>query len=212
MTTKRRPERTTDFGSIWDDDDPVAMHERFGNLWLSWVAWSITLEHAEITLGLHASHSRGSKGKVVMPMMLAVRAMLLGYSLECLFKALWLRNGNELVRDGRYIGVKGANDHDLVQLARASKFSPTPNELAVLKRLTNFLRFAGRYPVGKTAGDMRPDELTQSDVGFFSKREFRTAESLLNKVGSAVSGKKRNPFPRRLRRQFLARQFVWPVA
>ncbi len=205
MARKGKPERTTDFGSVWDDENPVAMHERFGNLWLSWVAWSITLEHAEIALGLHATHSR-EPGKVVMPMLLAVRAMLLAYSLECRFKALWLRNGDQLVRGGKYVGVKGANDHDLVQLARACHFSPTPAELAVLKRLTSFLRFAGRYPIGKTAEDMRPDELTQADVGFFSKREFRIAESLLNKVSSAVSGKKRTIFPRRLIRQMLATQ------
>ncbi|HEV2855188.1 MAG TPA: hypothetical protein VHC97_20510 [Thermoanaerobaculia bacterium] len=203
MAAKRTLERTTDFGSIWDEHNPVAMHERFGNLWVSWTFWAITLEDAEIALGLHATHRKVSGRKVVMPMLLAVRAMLLAYALECHFKALWLRSGNKLVIGGKYVGVKGANDHDLVQLARVTKFAPTTAELAVLKRLSKFLRFAGRYPVAKTADDMRPDELTQADVGFFSKRDFRIAESLLNKVASAVSGKKRRVFPRRLTRQML---------
>lgn len=201
---KTKPSCTTDFGSIWDPNDPVAAHERFGNLWVSWTAWAVTLEEAEIALSLHASHRQESRRRVVMPMLLAVRAMLLAYALECHFKALYLRRGNELVSAGKYVGVNGANDHDLLQLAHVTKFVPTKAEGDVLQRLSKFLRFAGRYPVGKTAGDMEPNALTDSDVGFFSKRDFRIAESLLNKVGSAVSGKKRSAFPRRLTRQMLA--------
>jgi hypothetical protein len=73
----------------------------------------------------------------------------------------------------------------------------TTTEANVLQRLSQFSQFAGRYPVGKTADDMKPDGLTKADVGFFSKKDFRTAESILNKIVSATSGKKRRVFPRR---------------
>ncbi len=188
----------TEFGSVWDATDPAGMHERIGNLWLAWLAWAFVLEDAEVYLGDREVH-REQDGEVIMPMLLCVRAMLLGYAIECGLKALWVRKGNKLVRDGRYQGVTGANDHDLPQLAQAAGFVPTTAEAEVLRRLSQFSRFAGRYPVARTANEMKPDGLTKADVGFFSKKDFRLAESILNKVVSATSGKKRRQFPRRPR-------------
>ena len=76
---------TTEFGNVWDATDPAGMHEHIGNLWLAWLAWVIVLEDAEVYLGEREAH-RERKGEVVMPMLLCVRAMLLGYAIEC---ALW---------------------------------------------------------------------------------------------------------------------------
>ncbi len=120
-----------------------------------------------------------------------------GYAVECGLKALWFRKGNKLLRSGGYKGVTGAKAHDLVQLAQAAGFIPTTTETAALRRLSKFSRFAGRYPVARTMDEMKPDELTQADAGFFSKKDFRLAESILNKIVSEVSGKKRRVFPRR---------------
>jgi hypothetical protein len=192
---------TTEFGNVWDESDPAGVHERIGNAWLAWLAWVIVLEDAEMYLGQRAVH-REHKGTVVMPMVLCVRAMLLGYAIECALKALWLTKGNKLIRDGKYRGVTGANDHNLPQLAQAAGFIPTTSEADVLRRLSRFSQFAGRYPVGKTASDLKPDDLTKQDVGFFSRNDFRTAESILNKTVSAATGKKRRAFPRRLRTRF----------
>ena len=108
------------------------------------------LEDAEVYLGDREVH-REQDGEVIMPMLLCVRAMLLGYAIECGLKALWVRKGNKLVRDGRYQGVTGANDHDLPQLAQAVGFVPTTAEAEVLRRLSQFSRFAGRYPVARAA-------------------------------------------------------------
>jgi hypothetical protein len=192
---------STEFGSFYDATDPAGMHQRIGNLWLVWLGWASVLEDAEVCLGEREVH-RDRGGEIVMPMLLCVRAMLLGYAIECSLKALWVRKGNELIRNGRYRGVTGAKDHNLPQLAQAAGFIPTATEADVLHRLSKFSQFAGRYPVGKTPDDMKPDSLTKADVGFFSKKDFRTAESILNKVVSATSGKKRRAFPRRPRRRF----------
>ena len=208
----QRKRMTTEFGSVWDATDPSAIHERIGNAWLAWLTCAIVLEDAEVYLGERETH-REHKGEVVMPMLLCVRAMLLGYAIECALKALWLRKGKKLIRDGRYRGVSGANDHNLPQLAQSAGFVPTSTEADVLRRLSRFCQFAGRYPVGKTANDMKPDDLTKADVGFFSRKDFRTAESILNKVVSATSRKKRRPFPRRAptRFQFSHRSVARPT-
>jgi len=189
-----------EFGSVWNSSDPVGMHERMGNLWLAWIAWAYVLEDAEVYLGDQETH-RKHKSQVIMPMLLCVRAMLLGYAIECGLKALWIRKGNKIISNGKYRGVKGANDHNLTQLAQAAGFIPTTNEADVLQRLSRFSQFAGRYPVAKTPNEMKPEGLEKTDVGYFSKKDFRTAESILNKVMRATSGKKRRPTPRRPRKR-----------
>jgi hypothetical protein len=188
-----------EFGQIWDAANPTQSHHRFGNHWLAWMFWMFALDDAQLSLAERGTHRKGPKGTVVMPAILAVRAMLLGYAVECGLKALWLRKGNELVTGGKYRGIRGAQDHNLVQLANAVGFAVSPKEEGVLNRLSRFARFAGRYPVAKTANEMAPDALTQADAGFFSKQDFRTSESVLNRVRGAISGKKRNPVRRRSR-------------
>jgi len=199
MAARPKPTKRTEFGNIWDENDPAGMLEQWGNRWIAWTWWVIVLEEAEVWLGERAVHYKDRDGEEVMPALLAVRAMLLGYAVECALKALWVRKkGNDLIRNGKYVGVKGAGDHNLVQLAQQAGFVPTPVEAQVLRRLTKFAMFAGRYPVARTADEMRPDGLTKTDVGFFSKRDFRFAESILNKISAQISGKKRRVFPRRL--------------
>ena len=134
-----------------------------------------------------------------MPAAFSVRAMLIGYAIECALKGLWVKEGNKVVHDGRYVGVPRAGDHDLVQLSRQVGFSPTKLEAEVLVRLSKFVTFAGRYPIAKIPDPMRPyqrDGFGPVDVGFFSKRDFRTANSILNKVISRISGKKRRAISR----------------
>jgi hypothetical protein len=190
--------RTTEFGNIWTDGNPKSVHERLGNAWWAWMAWVFTLEETATYIGERSFHIEDRKGEVVMPLALCVRAMLLGYAIECALKGLWVKKGNKIVIDGKYARVAGAKDHDLMQLSKAVAFLPTIAEGDVLHRLSKFVKFAGRYPVAKTPDEMRPCEMSvigKVDVGFFSKRDFRTAQSILNKIISQISGKKRRAIP-----------------
>ena len=108
-----------------------------------------------------------------------------------------MEQGQHAGRD-EFILDLAARDHDLMQLAAAAGFVATSKQKEVLRRLSRFAQFAGRYPVAKTPDKMLPDEtLGRLDVGFFSPQEFRVATSLVDKVMRQVSGKKRNPLPRR---------------
>jgi hypothetical protein len=134
-----------------------------------------------------------------MPMVLAVRAMLLGYAIECSLKMLWRRRGNKIIKDGRFVGVPGVPDHDLLKLARAAGFTPTAADADVLQHLTKFIKFAGRYPVAKTPDANRPQPQRKGppvDIAYFSKQDFRRCITILNKVTSIASGKKRPAFRR----------------
>lgn len=117
-----------------------------------------------------------------MPSAFSVRAMLIGYAIECALKGLWVKKGNKIVQNGKYIRVPGTRDHDLVQLSRQVGFSPSKLEADVLERISKFVTFAGRYPIAKTPEAMQPnqrDGFGPVDVGFFPKRDFRTANSIL---------------------------------
>lgn len=189
---------STEFGDFWKDGSPGSVHERLGNAWLAWMAWVFTLEESAAYIGERSFHIERPNGEVVMPLTLCVRAMLLGYAIECGLKGLWVKKGNKIVQGGKYVGVAKCRDHDLVQLSGAVGFSATVAETGVLRRLSKFVTFAGRYPVAKRPDEMKPYEgsvIGKIDVGFFSKRDFRTAQSILNKIISQISGKKRRVIP-----------------
>src|SRR5216684_547258 len=76
-----------------------------------------------------------------------VEMMLRGFALENLLKALWVKQKNPIVSGNKYIGVTGAGDHDLVQLADAVGLPTGPESRDVLKRLSAFITFVGRYPI-----------------------------------------------------------------
>jgi len=191
---------TTEFGDFWRDGSLSSVHARLGNAWWAWMAWVFTLEESAACIGERSFHIENPNGDVVMPLTLCVRAMLMGYAIECALKALWVKKGNKVVdvKKGKYVGVGKSQHHELVQLSHAVGFSLTMTETDVLYRLSKFVRFAGRYPVAKRPDEMRPYEVPvigKVDVGFFSKRDFRTVQSILNKIISQVSGKKRRAIP-----------------
>ena len=121
----RRKQMIPEFGQIWDSDDPAQSRHRFGNHWIAWMFWMFALDDAQMYLSERETHRNGKNGDVVMPAVLAVRAMLLWYAVECGLKALWLRKDNQLISGGKQKGIKGAQDHNLVQLANVVGFTIT---------------------------------------------------------------------------------------
>jgi hypothetical protein len=73
--------------------------------------------------------------------------MLRGFAVECLQKGLWVKRGGTICRDGKYVGVKGAGDHDLLGLSDANNLPFSQNQRGVLKRLSIFMTSVGRYPI-----------------------------------------------------------------
>jgi hypothetical protein len=122
----------------------------------------------------------------------AVCLMLRGMAVECLLKGLWLRHGNELVRDGRYIGIPGAGDHNLVQIASAVAFAVSVEEKDVLRRLSHFIEYGGRYPIPRNADKLK---LTRSPGGgssaattWTSPQDQQVLEGIVVRLDSLLSG------------------------
>lgn len=78
-----------------------------------------------------------------------VDLMLRAYSLECFFKAIWLKKGNTLCENGEF--KKNLNPkppHDLFKLSQIVGISNfEKNEKDLLKKLSQFSLVYGRYPI-----------------------------------------------------------------
>jgi hypothetical protein len=105
-----------------------------------------------------AAEQRG-EGLLASGLMLVpypVYAMLLGYAIECTLKGIWVKNGHVLAKAGRFVGVPKVGDHQLAQLAIAIGVKLSAKEKDVLQRLSEFVLFAGRYPIPKKWEKSRP--------------------------------------------------------
>jgi len=76
--------------------------------------------------------------------------MLHAMAVECLLKALWLRHGEVLVHDGKFVPIPNAGNHKLaaqagVVFAKAG-IQLTDHELKMLERASLWI-MAGRYPI-----------------------------------------------------------------
>lgn len=81
--------------------------------------------------------------------------MLAGMAMECLLKAVWVKRGNKLAEDGRYVRVPGERSHDLLQLARVLHLTLSDLDKDVLRRLSHFMKYGGRHPVPKDAEELQ---------------------------------------------------------
>ena len=101
----------------------------------------------------------------------------------------------KIVVNGKFVGVGGK--HNLAKLSEIVGYQTTSREADVLNRLSRFVRFAGRYPISINPHEMAPreiDRLGEVDIGYFSKADFRTCVSVLNKLMTLITGKKRRTF------------------
>ena len=111
--------------------------------------------------------------------------LLYGFGIECLFKGLWVENGNEIVKDGKYVGILGANDHKLHELADATNFSLTDKERDALISLSVIITSSGRYPVSRNWMETKIQKRTSGGYSSRSVREgghLRHAEQIITRL------------------------------
>ena len=79
--------------------------------------------------------------------------MLLAFGVECLIKAIWVKQGNILARDGKYVPMCKTERHDLVRLCGVAGIALNPTEREALGRISRIAHSIGRYPVSRSAED-----------------------------------------------------------
>src|SRR5262245_66027408 len=80
--------------------------------------------------------------------------MITAFGIECLIKAIWIKQGNQLVRDGKYRPMTKNEGHQLVRLCGVAGIPLDSREEDVLKRISGIARTIGRYPIAKKANEI----------------------------------------------------------
>ena len=104
--------------------------------------------------------------------------------------------------------VPGARDHDLVQLGAALQLTLSGFEEDLLRRLSHFVEYAGRYPMPKNAEKLRASSTywaTPTDQLLFDALVSRLAASLreIPEVDFSRVRIRRNPYAARIAKEGL---------
>src|SRR5437773_8925739 len=63
--------------------------------------------------------------------------MLTAFGIECLIKAVWIKQGNQVARDGKYVPMTKNEGHQLVKLCRVAGIPLDSREADALKRMSD---------------------------------------------------------------------------
>jgi hypothetical protein len=80
-----------------------------------------------------------------------IEIMLTAFGIECLIKAIWIKQGNQLARNGKYIPITKNEKHQLVELCGAIGFKLSERETDALERMSDIAGSIGRYPISRRA-------------------------------------------------------------
>jgi hypothetical protein len=168
-----------------DRDFWKGQFETGGNLPSSWFGSAFDLLTAADILDHFAGDIRGEIREAKMTRrrfermsVVKVSHMLRAMATECLLKALWLKNGGMLTKDGRYVGMLKKNEHRLHELAKAvsrkGQIVFTKRELELLEQVSYWIT-SGRYPIQREFSYLVP--FSRPD-GTLAAHQFWRGDSL----------------------------------
>lgn len=165
----------------------TATHTRLGNDFRNWMhtAQALFASSTILTRERERATSDLRPGPAPIEVLtLWPEIMLAAFGIECLIKALWLRQGHILARAGKYVPILRKEAHDLARLCAAVGVALTPAETDALERMSIISRSIGRYPISRTAHETRPRRfVTGAGSPFFwSDGDDRLVESLVMRL------------------------------
>jgi hypothetical protein len=162
----------------------TASFDRLGNSIVQWRRSGVQLLASAQVLSRERERAEpkgGGSGKAPMEMLTFwVELMLCAFGIECLLKALWLKKGGTLARNGRYQKVIGKENHNLANLCRVVSFQISARETAVLDKISEIARSAGRYPIATTSESMH------EETGSWDGIEDKVLERFLVKLDAEL--------------------------
>ena len=145
----REPSRSTTM-----KDSPIDEHTRLGNDYQEWIITAHALIAASAILNRERERVETPFKPGPTPMesrTFWVELMLDAFGIECLIKAIWLKQGHQLARDGKYVGMMRKEGHRLERLCRAAGIVLHQREEETLVRLSDIAGSIGRYPIPSRA-------------------------------------------------------------
>jgi hypothetical protein len=164
----------------------IEAHTRVGNDSSYWVRTARALFAASKTVKcererVEATLTSGKAPDIVLTVW--TQLMLTAFGIECLIKAIWIKQGNQLARDGKYIGMtKKEKPHELVRLCDIAGIALNQRETDALQQISDIAKSIGRYPIARNAE-------VNSRAGVWSYDD--TIENFLEKLKAQY----RNPSP-----------------
>lgn len=137
------------------DKSAIEVHTRAGNDPLYWVSTARALFAAsqavkEARKRVLSTLKPGRAPDIVITGW--TRIMLAAFGIECLIKAIWVKHGHQLARDGKYVGMTNKEKpHELVKLCDIAGIPLNERETNALQRMSDIAKSIGRYPIGRTA-------------------------------------------------------------
>lgn len=140
----------------------IARHTELGNSYRLWMQTAQTLFAGSKIL--RGERERGKAPiEILMPW---TELMLTAFGIECLIKAIWIKRGNQLARDGKYVPMTKNEGHQLVKLCRVAGIPLDSPEADALKRMSEIAGTIGRYPIARRAGQIIPTGCSWSSVDY----------------------------------------------
>jgi len=171
--------------------EQIKRYDKTGNTSAAWILAADSLQAAARILKTHRDRfdpmqlkvgdNVPDEGKILFP-----ELMLTGFAVECLLKALWLKHGNKLAVRGKYVGVKGAADHALLQLADTVGLHLNRRARDVLKRLAIIMTSGGRYPIPRDWSARRIQKLRGGGKGIPEFWQHPTDDQTIEGVVAAL--------------------------
>ncbi len=118
-----------------------------------------------------------------------VARMLRGMAVECLLKAIWIKSGGILAKDGKYKTIPGTKNHDLystvIKVSEKRPLHLNDEELKLLSRLS-FSIISGRYPIQKSFSGSYPSSPNDSDIIRWNKWEYPKDENIFQTIAKKM--------------------------
>jgi len=179
----------------WTDEEIVDLHDESAHNPQDWYYCAETLftSASHLMYGLHqgpAAKRLETGGR--MDSHFLSYGLLLGYSLECVCKGLWVAAGNRIVTNRKVTGIDGVNDHDLLGLTRKVGLALSTDESTVVNRLSYVVKAAGRYPVPKYPREMLPRTVKGRgpvDPAHFSMDDWALASNVTGRILNELHNK-----------------------
>jgi hypothetical protein len=126
-------------------------------------------------------------------LLISIYLMLMGYSIENLLKAIIMLEHPEYYRpDAKITNIK---DHRLVELCKCCNIRIKPDEATLLKELTIYIEWKGRYPIPLKAleipNNLNSDGTAKEDfVGFRGRKTQEEIDMLYMKIWNELEKRK----------------------
>ncbi len=142
--------------SIPSEKDQIAEFDEIGNDYFSWQDTALELLHAADVLKERTIQTKYPEGIEPrephhLPRYIGswTELMLYSFAIECLLKGLWVRKGNKLAQNGRYLGLIRPENHDLVAMLKKVGVPCQQHHEETLHRLSVLTNAVARYPISK---------------------------------------------------------------